>query len=146
MFSILIIIFSFKFINYNKNHNISHTGISPSTTCALCLPNTLAVSPSITCALGLPSTQGGSPSAHGWANQAPSGCGLGRGHRECLAQRPSPAVQRQVSVAPISAPPAWRLDPAGCSLISCSYQTMQSIIKTLIIYRQCRTVQSTVNS
>ena len=63
MFSILIIIFSFKFINYNKNNNISHTGISPSTTCALCLPNTLAVSPSITCALGLPSTQGGSPSA-----------------------------------------------------------------------------------
>jgi hypothetical protein len=60
MFSILIIIFSFKvitYINYNKNNNISHTGNSPSTTCALGLPSILAASPSATCALGLPSTQ-----------------------------------------------------------------------------------------
>jgi hypothetical protein len=45
-----------------------------------------------------------------------------------------------VSVAPIGGPPAWRLNPAGCSLISCSYQTVQSIMKTLIIYRHCRIV------
>jgi hypothetical protein len=47
MFSILIIIFSFKvinyfinYVNYNKNNNISHTGINPSATWALGLPST----------------------------------------------------------------------------------------------------------
>jgi hypothetical protein len=57
MFSILIIIFSFKVINYNKNNNISYTGNNPSATCALGLPSILAASPSTTCAPGLPSTQ-----------------------------------------------------------------------------------------
>ena len=61
MFPILIIIFSFKFINYNKNNNISHTDISSSPTCAL----------------GLPSTQAGNPSAQGWADRVSSGCSLG---------------------------------------------------------------------
>jgi hypothetical protein len=71
MFSILIIIFSFKvinYINYYKNNNISHTGISSSATCALDQPNTLAVSPSATCALGLPRTQADSPSTQGRAD------------------------------------------------------------------------------
>ena len=54
MFSILIIIFSFKVINYNNNKNISHTSISPSATCAL----------------GLPRTQAGNPSTQGWADHA----------------------------------------------------------------------------
>jgi hypothetical protein len=48
MFSKIIIIFSFKFINYfinynnnnNNNNNISYTGINPSATCALGLPST----------------------------------------------------------------------------------------------------------
>jgi hypothetical protein len=49
MFSILIIIFSFKvinYVNYNKNNNISHTDISPSVMCSLGLPRTQAGSPS----------------------------------------------------------------------------------------------------
>ena len=54
MFSKLIIIFSFKFINYfinyynnnnNNNNNISYTGISPSATCALGLPSTQEAAP-----------------------------------------------------------------------------------------------------
>jgi len=47
MFSILIIIFSFKviyyfinYINYNKNNNISHTNISPSAAWVLGLHST----------------------------------------------------------------------------------------------------------
>jgi hypothetical protein len=52
MFSKLIIIFSFKFINYfinynnnDNNNNISYTGISPSATCALGLPSTQEAAP-----------------------------------------------------------------------------------------------------
>jgi hypothetical protein len=156
MFSILIIIFSFKFINYyinyNTNNNIYHTVIRSRATCALGLPNTLAVSPSATCALGLPSIQADNPSAQGWADRALGGCSMGRGQRAWLAQRPSLAATRQVSTAPVGAPQAWRLGSAGHSLTICPYQIVQSIVKithspqwkALTWLLQCITVKSTV--
>jgi hypothetical protein len=64
MFSIVTIIFSFKFINYFIN-NISHIVINPNATCALGLPTTLAFSPSATYALGLPSIQASSQITQG---------------------------------------------------------------------------------
>jgi len=33
------------------------------------------------------------------------------------AQHPGLATKHQVSTAPVGVPPAWRLEPTGCSLI-----------------------------
>jgi len=56
MFSIVTIIFSFKFINYFIN-NISH----------------IVINPNATCALGLPSIQAGIQITQSRADRAPGG-------------------------------------------------------------------------
>jgi hypothetical protein len=100
MFSILIIIFSFKFINYfinyinyKKNNNFLTLAVSPSATCALGLHNTHPKRPR----LGIPSVR--------WLL-------LGARPIHC----PGLTHKRQVFAAPGVVPPAWRFGLAGYNL------------------------------
>jgi hypothetical protein len=126
MFPILIIIFSFKFINYinyNKNNNISYTDISSSPTCAL----------------GPPSTQAGNPSAQGWADWVSSGCSLGRDLPRAQAWQPNarcPQPQRRASSLVLG---VCLLQPH-----TCPHQTVQSIVKARTVNNTHAIVQNSI--
>jgi hypothetical protein len=74
MFSIVTIIFSFKFINYFIN-NISHIVINPNVTCArlVCPPHWHSAQAPRVRLVCLAYRQAGSQSTQGWADRAPGG-------------------------------------------------------------------------